>query len=290
MDLPLLPTAYRESRMPIKGYGRLMVKGAFTTSWDCWTYYNQAKAELKLIRQFYDAADRAGLSIPEDSYQLRQLLRELFHSKSLSQQWPPPQLWTLIAVAQHYGIPTRFLDWTRSPYVAAYFAAESILRQGAADPLRRALVIWAFDLKQAGTGANVARDAAHDPDDRAGDSRRGIIQIIQTPYASSRNLAAQQGVHMLYRSMEDHTELEIVRRDSFDDELRRAHMRVGSYAKALYKFMLPAQEAAAVLRLLAKHGVTGATMFPGFDGVTRSIWERHRWDTNARQVIIPRNL
>jgi hypothetical protein len=45
------------------------------------------------------------------------------------------------ALMQHYGTPTRFLDWTSSPYVAAYFALEKQATEGA-----RRSAIWAIDL------------------------------------------------------------------------------------------------------------------------------------------------
>ena len=42
-----------------------------------------------------------------------------------------------LALMQHYGAPTRLLDWTRSPYVALYFALEKADKESAVWAINR---------------------------------------------------------------------------------------------------------------------------------------------------------
>ena len=48
-------------------------------------------------------------------------------------------LWEWLALAQHHGLPTRLVDWTKSPYVALHFATYK------ASLMSRDSVIWVID-------------------------------------------------------------------------------------------------------------------------------------------------
>ncbi len=52
-------------------------------------------------------------------------------------------LWHWLSVAQHFGLPTRILDWTYSPFIAMHFATASI------DKFDRDGVIWAVNYVKA---------------------------------------------------------------------------------------------------------------------------------------------
>jgi hypothetical protein len=48
----------------------------------------------------------------------------------------------MLALAQHYSLPTRLLDWTENPLVALWFAFNEIARQ------ETKRVVWCFGVKK----------------------------------------------------------------------------------------------------------------------------------------------
>jgi hypothetical protein len=168
--------------------------------------------------------------------------------------WPPDHLLSLTALAQHYGVPTRLLDWTWSPYIAAYFAASTVAR-GAAS-----VCVWAFSVVN-----REIQELLIKREDRR-------LQLVSAPAGDNENLRAQRWVGLVYRHLAANMQEPFIHRSY--DEL--ADDSFGS-TPIFWKLTLPSHEAGELLRLLSTLDVDSSTVFPGFNGAAKAVSEMSRW-------------
>ena len=234
------------------------------------TFADQISEEFHALYRFREAAYREGLTIPkwddtrEYLQQVKERLGRTSRQSALIRHWPSPYILDLLAIAQHYGTPTRLLDWTWDALTAAYFAVPIV-----EDDLSHPIAVWVLDTTQRVVtdfqGELVSLQDARPP------------QIIEIPYDVNKNARAQRGVLLnhLPASSLDPADLDqpLPAPTPFDEFLRS--LKAGH---ALTKVTLPGSEAPALLRELHYCRVDGATLFPGYLGASRAERERMWWD------------
>lgn len=209
----------------------------------------QVMKEWAYIHTFVRHCDSIGLAIPNDSPAFREKYltqNNLFRPGTGINDWPPAEMYPLLALAQHYRLPTRLLDWSTRSYVAAYFAISDALARDAnmnSTPPQR-LAVWILNSEH----RNLFPD----------------LQVITVAGGNNANLAAQSGRFTLLKQKG-------ARARAFEGEIRLdVYFREHPLEAPLKKITLPMSEAPKALDLCRKYGLTGATLFPDYYGATRA--------------------
>lgn len=287
-DLPLTPTALRNDARR----GPLSMMGGSVPGLD---EQFGAHREFIILQDFLVMADRAGHAIPHDHPAIRGWRRlstlvsgpETPYLAGPLVGWPPDELLGVLALAQHYGLPTRLLDWSYRPMVAAYFATQKVASNRAHAPPdapepSRNMVVWALNTRW--------MDLKMDPlvlTDVIAHHLGPLpsIALVEAPHATNPNLSAQAGVFTLDREARVGAEFnaDLVRAikkelDAWPGEGVWPAQIAMRGPIVFHKFTLPHAQGRRLLRLLGLHGVHAATVFPGHKSVVESMQEKLYWE------------
>ena len=191
--------------------------------------------------------------------QERRILR-IFKRKAQQYLAQPPALdddFQWLALMQHHGAPTRLLDFTWSPYVAAFFALERATAEAC---------VWALnptELSARKPRKGTRTSPRMDPRIAGNYARyylkgNRVFLWVGEPDIMNRRLIAQSGTFavpgVLDRPVEDIL-------TQYPDP-----------ANMIAKFILPAYKMRETgLRELYRMNITFATLFPDLDGLARSL-------------------
>jgi len=149
--------------------------------------------------------------------------------------------WDWLALAQHYGLPTRLLDWTVNPLVAAFFAVK---QSGNSEG-----VIYAF-YQRGSVDVGLAHEPLQDGQDSPPEPFDTTdIKKVKPRYVTSR-LLAQDGIFTI------HNPPELALEDNIQDQ------------QELIKIVINKNCLEELTIDLSYYGINEKTMFPDLGGLS----------------------
>ncbi len=188
-----------------------------------------------------------------------------YHSRQLADEW------SVLFFMQHYGIPTRLLDWTENPLIALYFALMGApFKQYANGDLkfkddacvwvldpgkwnRYALNVQSYSGGVLSTGDEALKGYKPSPD---------FSNMYKFPVAlygehNSPRIVAQQGVFTIFGQIITPMEKTFIEQNFPEDSLIR--------------IIINSEVIASMRKSLLRHGITESVVYPDLEGLALEI-------------------
>lgn len=153
------------------------------------------------------------------------------------------------SLVQHHGYPTPLLDWTHSPFVAAYFAYKGLRKQRIGPDKK--VCIFVFD------SAAWRADLPQFPKISPAPEHFSLLDPIAL---NNSRMIPQQALSS------------VTNLDDVETHIRKAEdMRGKTYLRVID---LPSLERKEAMQQLSIMGITAGSLFPGIDGACEQLRER----------------
>lgn len=175
--------------------------------------------------------------------------------------------WEQMFFMQHYGIPTRLLDWTESPFIALYFALTSCERTAQGKPKFDA-AFWMLDPAAWNKGAlqdisydggilNPNREQVKSYSPKVDLAERKNLPVMIYGTHNSPRIVAQRGMFALFGKSVD--------------PMEKSYRNNGFEVGVLQQVLIPKANRDSLASSLFRKGVSDSTIYPDLHGLSMEL-------------------
>lgn len=197
-----------------------------------------------------------------------------------------------VEYAQHFGVPTRLMDWSENPLVALFFACQSEENDGKVYMLRHSnyrkiTAQYTSDLLQQKTIKQCAAEMIWE------DKEGFPYPIVFQPYYLDQRMKAQSSCFMVWgnkpqplNELVEELEKNGKAQSFYQEELTEGVKSLTAKTDtALEHLIIPAESKLRLLRELDTMNINQSSLFPGLDGIGRSVEWRFRLKKDPDEIF-----
>ncbi len=266
-------------RQPIDDWSQFIDIVLGWTGFRNWAFRGQGDEAWKLrssLSRHVESSD-----VCRDAWPLQEeRIRRIFERKAhLFMDDPPQDELEWLALMQHHGAPTRLLDLTWSPFVAAFFALEGATGDAA---------VWAFNLPLMWQSAarRIKGVRVRDADPRIPENfekfylqNKNAFVWQGDPFRMPQRVVAQSGTFLVSG------DLGLTVEEILEQYPRSPKARNAREDALLIQFVFDTERVRAdAMASLYSMNITQSTLFPGLDGLARSMYYEfeYSWEVDLK--------